>query len=209
MSIEELLAASPDTVVEAASHEAVRSYGESVLRSGSDLVCVSVGALAERNLRDRLVQTAAESGARLVVPSGAIGALDVLAAAACGGLDQVSVEQRKPPAALLGEDERELSEPRVLFDGSAAEAARRFPTTMNIVAAVALAGVGFEKTSCRVIADPSLNGAEVVVDARGAFGQFHFSMQSKPSQNLRTSAITVMSVAAVLENLSGPMVVPG
>ena len=208
-SIEELLAESPDTVVEAAGHAAVSSYGESVLRSGTDLVCVSVGALAERSVRDRLVQAALESGARLVVPSGAVGALDALAAAARGGLHHVSVEQRKPPAALLGVDEREIRHPRVLFDGSAAEAARRFPTTMNIVAAVALAGVGFEKTSCRVIADPALSGAEVVVDARGSFGRFTFSMQSKPSPNPRTSAITAMSVAAVLENLSGPTVVPG
>ena len=52
--LEELEARSPDVVVEAASHEAVRSYGEPVLQSGRDLVCVSVGALADDGLRGRL-----------------------------------------------------------------------------------------------------------------------------------------------------------
>jgi len=204
-SLDELLARSPGVVVEAAGHEALRSYGEGLLRSGADLVCVSVGALADDALRGRLRQAAEEGGSRLIVPSGAVGGLDMLRAAARGGLDEVRVEQRKSPLAVLGADQQDISEPRVLFDGSAREAAERFPTTMNIVAAVALAAIGFERTRCRLVADPALSGAHISVHARGRFGQFELSIDAAPSPNPRTSAVTAMSVAAVLEGLCDPV----
>jgi aspartate dehydrogenase len=206
-SLDELSARSPDVVVEAASHEAVRSYGEPLLRAGSDLVCVSVGALADDALRARLEDAAGAGGSRLIVPSGAVGGLDMLRAAARGGLDEVRVEQRKSPRAVLGEGEQEISEPRELFEGSAREAAERFPTTMNIVAAVALAGIGFERTRCRLVADPALAGARISVHARGRFGRLELSIDAAPSPNPRTSAVTAMSVAAVLEGLSDPVAI--
>ena len=108
---------------------------------------------------------------------------------------------------LLGEDEADISEPRLVFEGSARQAAERFPTTMNIVAAVALAGIGFERTRCRLVADPALSGAHVSLQARGEFGRMELTMQGVPSSNPRTSAITAMSVAAVLEGLSDPVAV--
>ena len=182
-SLDELLDRSPDVVVEAASHEAVRSYGEALLRAGSDMVCVSVGALADDELRARLRSAASARGSRLIVPSGAVGGLDMLRAAARGGLDEVRVEQRKSPRAVLGGEE--ISEPRELFEGSAREAAERFPTTMNIVAAVALAGIGFERTRCRLVADPVLSGAHVSLHARGRFGQLDLSIDAAPSANPR------------------------
>jgi aspartate dehydrogenase len=202
---EELLARSPDIVVEAAGHEAVREYGEAVLTTGRDFVCVSVGALADPSLRVRLEQAAIIGSSRLIIPSGAVGGLDALRAAAFGGLDDVLVEQRKPPIAVLPPDECHISHPLTLFTGSAAEAAAKFPKTMNIVAAVALAGIGLDKTRCQVIADPTIDGAHVTVQARGAFGEFSFSMNSVPSSNPRTSAITAMSVAALLREASAPV----
>jgi len=204
-SLEELLAQSPGVVVEAAGHEALRTYGEPLLRSGADVVCVSVGALADDALRARLWQAADEGRSRLIVPSGAVGGLDMLRAAARGGLDEVRVEQRKPPLAVLGHGEQDISEPRELFEVSAREAAERFPTTMNIVAAVALAGIGFERTRCRLVADPALSGARVSVHARGRFGRLELSIDAAPSPNPRTSAVTAMSVTAVLEQLSDPV----
>lgn len=203
-TLEELQARLPDVVVEAAGHEVVRCHGRPLLESGCDFVCVSVGALADPGLRRQLEQAAKSGGARLVVPSGAVGALDLLRAAARGGLEDVFVEQRKPPIALLP-DEPEISYSRELFAGSAADAAALFPTTMNIVAAVALAGIGFERTRCRVVADPDVSGARVLVRAQGAFGRLDLSMDLAPSSNPQTSAITAMSVAATLEAISAPM----
>jgi aspartate dehydrogenase len=205
-SVAELLASKPAVVVEAAGHDAVRSYAEDVLSAGCTLVCCSVGALADGALRGRLLA----AGGRLVVPSGAVGGLDLLAAAAAGGLDEVVVEQRKPPANVLPEDEAAaLTEPAVVFDGTVAEVVGLYPKTTNVAAAVALAGLGFERTRARVVADPSVSANQVHLTARGSFGTMTLALENVPSANPRTSAIVPGSVLATLRRLTAPLVVPG
>ena len=171
-SVGDLLDAGAQIVVEAASHDALRECGEPALAAGADLVCTSVGALAEPGLRSSLWAAGVASGARLVVPSGAVGALDLLGAAAEGGLDEVVIEQRKPPRTLLPVDEADaLIEPRVVFDGTVTEVVSLYPKTTNVAAAVALAGLGFDATRARVVADPSLRANQALLTARGSFGE--------------------------------------
>ncbi len=197
-------------VVEAAGHDAVRRFGEDVLAAGCDLVCVSVGALADAELRRRLQQAAVSGGARLVIPSGAIGGLDVLRAAAQAGLDEVTIEQRKPPAALLpASDAERLEEPKVLFDGTAAEVVRAYPKSTNVAAAVAMAGLGFDRTRAIVVADPSLAANQARLTARGSFGTLSLRLDNVATANPQTSAITAYSVIAALRALVEPVVVPG
>src|SRR6476659_3103321 len=103
------------------------------LLGGRDLVIVSVGALADAALERELRMAARDGGGRLVVASGAIGALDALAAAAIGGLEQVKHTTRKPPRSLLPPEEADaLESPRELFNGSARAAALRFPESVNV-----------------------------------------------------------------------------
>jgi len=49
-SVKDLLSTRPDLVVECAGHQALKETGEAVLRSGTDLLVVSVGALADLTL---------------------------------------------------------------------------------------------------------------------------------------------------------------
>jgi aspartate dehydrogenase len=196
-------------VVEAAGHDALREHGEAVLGHGTPLVCLSVGALADAELRRRLFGAAEASGARLLVASGAVGGLDLLRAAADAGLDEVVVEQRKPANTLLPAAEAAaLAGPLVVFDGPVTDVVARFPTTTNVAAAVALAGIGFDDTRARVIADPALGANQVCVSARGAFGAFTLELANVASANPRTSAIVAHSVVATLRALAGPVVVP-
>jgi len=198
-----------DVVVEAAGHDALREYGEAVLRHGTPLVCLSVGALADAGLRRRLLEAAEASGARLLIASGAVGGLDVLRAAAEAVLHEVIVEQRKPAKTLMDATEADaLAGPVVVFDGPVAEVVARFPKTTNVAAAVALAGIGFNDTRARVIADPALDANQVRVSARGAFGAFTLELANVASANPRTSAIVAQSVVATLRALAGPVVVP-
>jgi aspartate dehydrogenase len=207
-SLEEILDAS--VVVEAAGREAVQQYAEDVLGAGSDLVCCSVGALSDSDLRGRLIGAAERAGSRLVVPSGAVGGLDVLRAAVEAGLDEVMVEQRKPPRALLPEPEAtSLRTARVLFEGTVEEVVRRYPRTTNVAAAVALAGLGFEATTARVVVDPALAANEVTLTARGAFGELSLRLANVASANPQTSTIVAYSVVAALRRLSETLVVPG
>jgi aspartate dehydrogenase len=197
-------------VVEAAGHDAVTDHAEAVLETGADFVCCSVGALADAALRDRLVGAAARGGSRLVVPSGAVGGLDLLAAAADAGLEEVVIEQRKPPRTLLPEDEAaRVDAPVVVFDGTVAQVVGRYPKTTNVAATVALAGLGFDATRARVVADPGLDANVAVLTARGAFGEFTLRLTNVASANPKTSAIVAHSVIATLRRLAAPIVVAG
>jgi aspartate dehydrogenase len=205
-TLDELLAAGPGVVVEAASHDAVREYAEPVLASGVDLVCISVGALADEELRARLLAAARDGGSRLVVPSGAVGGLDLLRSAAEGGLEEVVIEQRKPPAALLpAEEAATLAEPRVVFDGTVGAVVSLYPKTTNVAAAVALAGLGFDATRAVVVADPTLRANRAILTARGSFGTVRLQLDNIATANPRTSVVAAQSVLAALRRLREPL----
>src|SRR5207244_3879070 len=149
-----LLAARPDWAVEAAGHAALRQWGPAMLSAGVNLLAISAGALADDAFHDELRRCARAAGRRVVVPSGGMGALDLLGSAALDRLDAVRLTTRKPPRALLppGEAEAVLASgtARLLFDGTAREAARLFPENLNLCAALALARIGLARPAVRV-----------------------------------------------------------
>ncbi len=91
-----------------------------------------------------------------------MGGLDALAAARRAGLSSVSYVSRKPPAAWLGTpaervaDLSALTAAAAVFTGTAREAALAFPQNANVVAAIALAGLGFDETQVTLMADPAV-----------------------------------------------------
>ncbi len=199
-SVEALLAARPEVVVEMGGHDALRQHGPGVLRAGIDLLMVSVGAFADPSVERAIRDAAIAGGSRAVVVSGAIGGLDALAAAAVGGLTSVTHTTRKPAGALLPPDEATaLVEPRELFRGSAREGALRFPESINVAAAVSLAGIGLDRTEVRVVADPTIDRNRHEVVAEGEFGALRFEIRNIPTeQNPRTGRLVAMSVLHAL-----------
>jgi aspartate dehydrogenase len=208
-SVEELLALLPEVVVEAAGHDALRCHGPSVLSAGVDLLMVSVGAFADPAVEHAIVESACTGKSRAVVVSGAIGALDAIAAARVGGLSRVTHTTRKPARALLPADEaRALQAPRELFRGTAREGALRFPESINVAAAVSLAGLGLDRTEVCVIADPGLDRNQHEVVAEGAFGELRFEIRNIPSDdNPRTGRLVAMSVLHALRQRRASLVV--
>ena len=91
-----------DAVLECAGHDAVREHGIRCLEAGADLVLTSIGALVDDALRADLERAAATSNRRLILASAGIGALDILAAGAVGGLERVAMTVRKDPSAWYG-----------------------------------------------------------------------------------------------------------
>lgn len=203
------LAAPWTLAVEAAGQPALREHGAAVLGAGRSLMAVSVGALADDALLGELRRLATEAGVRLLIPSGAIAGLDAIGAAALAPLDEVRHTVRKPPAAFSTEQlgGEPVHEARILFDGSAAEGARRFPENVNVAAAVGLAGIGIAATRLRVIADPTLERNRHEVEVRGYFGRLRIEMENIPGTNPKTGRITALSIAKALRELSAPMVV--
>ena len=129
-----LLALRPQVVLEAASHEAVREHLVALLEAGIGVVVLSAGAFASAGLQEAAERAAARGDASLYVPSGGIGGLDALKAACVAGVDEVSIQVAKPPAAWKGipyveksgVDLDSLKGPHTLFDGTANSRARCF-----------------------------------------------------------------------------------
>lgn len=209
-TIEQLRSLHANLVVECAGHSALRKFGPEALRAGCDLLVASVGALADAELEQQLRESAQRSGARVLIPSGALGGLDLLAAARIGGVDSVTYVGRKPPAAWRGTRAEtllnldEVVAPHVpFFSGTAREAALMFPQNANVTAAVAIAGVGFDATRVELFADPWGTCNEHRIQASGAFGSFELSVRAKAlAQNPKTSLLAPCSLVRSILNRS-------
>lgn len=210
----DLLAAGPDLVVEAASQEAVRTIGPAVLAAGCDLMILSIGALVDAALTETLLSQARARGRKIYLPSGAIAGLDGVAAAAIAGIDEVIIESRKHPAGFAGVaflaergiDPARITQETVLFEGRAREAAHLFPKNANVCAALALAGVGPERTRVRVIADPHATANRHRIELRGPFGAMTAETCNVVSpDNPKTSYLTALSAIALLRRLTNPL----
>ena len=71
--VETMLKEKPDMVVEAAGVAAAREHAEKILASGSSLILLSCGALADEGFMECLKEAAKRGGSVLHIPSGAIG----------------------------------------------------------------------------------------------------------------------------------------
>jgi aspartate dehydrogenase len=214
VGVDELIAAKPDIVVEAASHDAVRQHAERLLSHGIPVIILSGGALADDALRDRLEQAAARNQALLYVPSGGIGALDALKAACAAGVDEVSIVVTKPAAAWknipyverLGIDLDALPGPVTLFEGTAREGVPHFPANVNIAAVLSLAGVGFDRTRLKVVADPALRFNTHLIRIHGATGTIDVRFESVPSpDNPKTAMLACFSALAAFRQFNSPV----
>ncbi|WP_258911591.1 aspartate dehydrogenase [Pseudomonas putida] len=199
--------ACPDLLVECAGHKAIEEHVLPALERGIACLIVSVGALSEPGLVERLEAAAARGNTRIELLPGAIGGIDALSAAKVGGLDAVAYIGRKPAQAWKNTPAEQvctldnLSEATVIFDGSAREAARLYPKNANVAATLSLAGLGLDRTRVTLIADPHSEENVHQVEARGAFGRFEMSLRGKPlAANPKTSALTVYSVVRALGN---------
>jgi aspartate dehydrogenase len=209
-----LIARAPDLVVECAGHGAVAESASACLAAGIDTVVVSVGALADPALHEGLLAAARAGGARLVLPAGAIGGIDLLAALAPAGGLAVTYTGTKPPAAWRGTpaeaalDLDALDAPATFFSGTAREAARAYPKNANVAATLALAGAGFDATRVDLVADPGAAGNAHAYRVTSPLARYEMTIGNNASAgNAKTSAATIYSVLREIRNRIGPVVI--
>ncbi|MCS6932594.1 MAG: aspartate dehydrogenase [Acetobacteraceae bacterium] len=200
-----------DIVVEAAPAAVFEEVASAAIEAGRIFIPASVGALLPRM---HLVGRAKETGARIIVPTGALLGLDAVRAAAEGHVESVTIETRKPPRGLAGAPYLEqagidldaIREPTRIFHGNAYDAAKGFPANVNVAAALALAGIGPERTMVEIWADPTVtrNTHTICVEAEAA--RLTMTIENVPSEeNPRTGRITPLSILACLRGLTATL----
>lgn len=208
--LDDLLKLKPDFIVEAASVDVVKEIGEKILSEGIHFIPLSVGGLVEEAFYTNLRQTAKENNCVLYIPSGAIGGFDIMRKMALADSPRVTFQSTKPLQALMKSpymENREVSETEkeTVFDGTAAEAIKAFPTSINVAVATALATVGPENTRTMMTSDPesSVNVHEIHLENSESSVYLRFG--GKPSDNPTSSAITAWSVISLLQNIAEPI----
>ena len=160
--------------------------------AGRIFMPLSVGALLDHM---PLVDLARETGARIIVPTGALLGLDAVRAAAEGQISSVRIVTRKPPAGLAGAPllvERGISvdglkEPLRVFEGSAREAIAGFPANVNVAVALSLAGIGPDRTQVEIWADPGVTRNTHTIIVKSDASDLTMTIENVPSEeNPRT-----------------------
>lgn len=210
----DLAALRPDLVVEAAGRAAVLPWGQAALAAGADFAPASTSAFAEDGALERLVALARANRRQLLIPPGALGGMDALSAAARLPLHSVTHEVTKPALAWNGTEAETLcnlaglTAPHVFFEGPAREAARRFPQNANVALTTALAGMGPDATTLRLIADPTATVNRHRVIASGDFGRMEITLDNAPlASNPKSSALTALSLVRLIENRANALVI--
>jgi len=157
-----------------------------------------------------LVARARATGARVVVPTGALLGLDAVRAAAEGPVESVTMVTRKPPGGLAGApylkqhgiEVSGLTEPLKVFEGNALDAAAGFPANVNVAAALALAGIGPMRTRVEIWADPCVTRNTHTIQVEAEAARFTMTIENVPSEaNPRTGKLTALSVLTCLRGL--------
>lgn len=199
-----------DVVVECAPAAILEDIAKPVLEAGKKVVVLSVGGLLSHPY---LVDIAARTGGQIIVPTGALLGLDAVSAAAEGHIRSVRMVTHKPIKGLVGApflikngiNIESIDTPLLLFKGTAREAAKGFPANLNVAVALALAGIGPDKTYLEIWADPGItrNTHRVIVDSDVA--RLDMTIENVPSENPRTGKITALSVLATLRKINAPL----
>ena len=170
----EEMSASTDVIVECAPSAIFENIALPAIKAGRIFIPASVGALLDRL---DLIEKSKITGAKIIVPTGALLGLDAVRAASEGAIHSVQMITRKPPSGLKGApyldgkniNLDQLTEPLKLYNGPAREAVKGFPANVNVAAALSLAGIGPDKTNIEIWADPGVtrNTHDIIVNSDG------------------------------------------
>ena len=185
-----------DLIVELAHPDITRQYGAHFLQT-TDYMPLSLTALADAQLQQELLDTAEARGTSLFVPHGAVIGLDALVEGR-QLWEEVKITMKKPVRSVdfsaADVDPQTITGETVLFDGSARQICPLYPRNVNSHAAVALAGLGFDRTRSILVADPELNDSIIELEASGGGIQIQIS-RTNPMQGV-SGVFTLISTLA-------------
>ncbi len=186
-SLDEMIKLKPIVIIEAASQRAVKEYVDRILAEKIDLIVMSVGALLDLKAKS----------SKIHLPSGAIGGLDAISSARLAGIEEVVLISRKNPRAL----DMDNKEEKIVYEGSAEGAVRRFPREMNVAATLALT-VDPSRVKVRVVSDPKVHRNVHEIEVRWKHGDMLLRFSNDPHpENPQTSALAAWSAIKLLKEI--------
>ena len=199
-----------ELVIEAASQNAITSYLNQLISFKKDVLVMSVGAFANSAFFSEVSRNVESNDINIYVPSGAIAGIDALKSVK-NSVSYVTLTTTKNPNSLkdspffknnnLTVDS--IKKRTLIFEGSAIEAVKNFPTNVNVAALLGLAGIGVEKTKVNVIADPSIRINKHEIKVIGKFGELIVRVKNIPSStNPKTSYLAILSVIECLRSIT-------
>ena len=183
-----------DLVVEAVTADVLKTVALRIVER-SDLLLFSVTSLADDVFRSALEAGAIKHGRKVFLPHGAIVGLDGLVDAG-PTLEAVTVTTTKSPASL-GLLHDVLT---VVYEGPVREACVQFPRNVNVHAAVALAGLGFDRTISRIVADPDVSANRHVIEITGTGYHIRIDVSSEAGGKI-TGAYTPQSALGTVRRI--------
>ncbi|MDF2873560.1 MAG: nadX [Sporomusa sp.] len=187
-------AAGVDLVIETATSQAVVELAPAILRF-ADMVVFSATAFADQEFLNRIHQICQTSQHKLYIPHGAILGLDGIIDGK-DVLQEVSVTTTKRPENLGRTDSCRT----ILYEGPTRNVCRLYPRNVNVHAAIALAGLGFDTTRSRIISDPDAPGNTHSIEIKAQGCTFKIEVVSEPVSGV-TGAYTPVSAYSSIRRI--------
>lgn len=185
-----------DLVVECANAAVVEQFIVQALKH-TNFMPFSMTAFRSDELRDSAKAAAEENGHMIYLPHGAILGLDGIFDGR-SELTEVTIETIKSPASL-GRTETEYT---ILYEGPTRKATELYPRNVNVHAAIALAGIGFDRTQSKIIADPSVHTNTHLIHLVGKGIDFTIRVSSFTEGGV-TGKYTPLSACGSLDRVLG------
>lgn len=183
-----------DLVIECATADVLKDQIEAIL-SHCDLMMFSVTAFSDADFEQKALALCQRFGTHIYLPHGAILGLDGIFDGR-SIIHSVSIETTKNPASLGRTDTQRT----VLYEGPTREACGLFPRNVNVHAAIALAGIGFDRTISRIVADPAVHTNTHIIRVEGEGISFCLNVSSFSTGGV-TGAYTPVSAQGSLRRV--------
>ena len=164
-NLDQMLNLKPTIIVEAASQKAVKDYIKPITSQGIKFIIMSSGALLGSDYETK----------NIFVPSGAIGGLDAISSAALTKIKKVVLSTKKNPKAF----DMNNTKPQIIFQGTAQEAAKRFPRSMNVASTLSFI-VKPAKVQVQLFSDPTIKKNTHEIKIEWQFGEMLLRFSNDP-----------------------------
>ncbi len=206
-----------DIIIEALPPAVVPQLAKIALEKQKTLIVISSCALLMfPEILENLNSTHRFKKGRIIVPSGALAAIDGVKGLKELGIQKSVIASTKHPRGFVGApyvdkmgiDLAQISVKTKIFEGNALEAAKGFPANVNVAATLSLAGIGAEKTRVEIWADPNAKGNTHAIMVQGEFSTLRCSIENTPDpNNPKSSMMAAQSIVALLKDMNSALIV--